>query len=322
MGGLASQVVRSLALLNIAEHLESGPLTAEMIAQRASANPRMTLRLLRAATALGLVEYQPSKGTFASTPGLEFLSEDSAETLKHFAIHVGNPAVYQPASRLVHAVTDGDTQSVAALGAGHFEYLADHPDAAATFSAAMTDVSEPLIRAAVPLIDVGQAQYAVDVGGAEGVFVAQLTESNPNLRGGVFDLPHVVGKLHDVGAQRGVEDRIDTIAGDFFDSVPEADIYLLKFILHDWDDAACIRLLTNIRRAMKANGRVIVLELVVDEARPDVFTTLLDMVMMSAMGGQERTADEYDVLFSAAGLQRSEQVDVRDGYKLLVATPE
>ena len=156
-----------------------------------------------------------------------------------------------------------------ALGSTIFDYFGQHRDQARIFSAAMTDLSTRVIREAASLMDVGGARYAVDVGGANGTFVSELVKRNPNLTGAVFDLPHVVAVE---GGRRGLADRVTGIAGDFFDSVRPADIYLLKFILHDWADPSCMSLLS-----------------------------LMDMGILFSLG-QERSLVQFEALLNSARL--------------------
>jgi hypothetical protein len=130
-----------------------------------------------------------------------------------------------------------------------------------------------------------------------------VLQANPALRGIVFDLPNIAKIAKDAAAEIGLQQRVTEVGGDFFDAVPAADLYLLRYILHDWDDAACIRILQNCRRAMLPCGRVAVIEQVLGEIGERGPAPLMDMNMMVVLGGRERSQMEYGQLFTAAGLR-------------------
>ena len=129
--------------------------------------------------------------------------------------------------------------------------------------------------------------------------------ANPDLRGGVFDLPHIVPSAAEAARAEGLQDRFTTVGGDFFDSVPPADLYVLKFVLHDWDDETCIRILKNCRASLLDGGRVIVVDYLVGELGTPGLPALMDLNMLTITGGRERSIDAFDELFAAAGLRRT-----------------
>jgi O-methyltransferase domain/Dimerisation domain len=267
MGSMMSQAVRTLTLMSVAEHLAAGPLDAEEIARRESADPAMTRRLLRAGVALGLLTFDTERATFAGTPMLSVLHGDSPASLKHYALGAPSRSFWLPSLTMPETVREGVNHVTEALGAQLFEYFAEHPEEAANFGMAMTNLSVPIIRDAVGRIE-APSGLAVDVGGAEGAFVVELVERNPGLTGTVLELPHAVPAARAAAERRGLADRVSAVTGDFFVAVPEADIYLLKFVLHDWDDEACVRILRNIRRAMRPDGRLYVVEMAISDADP------------------------------------------------------
>jgi hypothetical protein len=159
MAAWGSQAVRVIAALSVAEHLASGPLTAEEIAKRESADSAATYRVLRVGVALGLLGQDPRTGAFRSTPALEVLHHDNESSLKHYASAAIGPVFWLPAVRLPDAVRDGQPQTVAALGVDVFGYFACHPDDAAEFGAAMSGLSAPVIREAARVIEPGTARW-------------------------------------------------------------------------------------------------------------------------------------------------------------------
>ncbi|HEY1842343.1 MAG TPA: methyltransferase [Mycobacterium sp.] len=319
MAAWGTQAVRCLAGLSVAEHLETESLSAQEIAERESVDPGMLYRLLRAGVAMGLIDYNSSDQTFSTTSMLRVLHRDAPESLKSYAQAAVGPAFWLPAARAPQAIARGQNQVVEALGTSVFEYYAEHPDEARMFSAAMTDVSTPVIREAVSVIDVGAARYAVDVGGANGVFVSELVDRNPQLTGAVLDLPHVIPGVVQEVQRRGLTQRVTGIAGNFFESVPNADIFLLKFILHDWDDRSCITLLGNVRRAMNPGGRLFIVEMVVAPDRATIDAALMDMGMLFFFSGQERDISQFDALLQQAGLRVSRVKSLRGSYRIIEA---
>ncbi len=319
MAGWGTQVTRTLASLSVAEHFGAGPLSAGQVADRVSSDPDMTFRLLRAATAMGFLTYEPDTSQFSGTAMLDVLRGDSAFSLKHYAQAGPSEAFWLPSLRLTDTVLHGRNHAEDVLGCTPFEYFAQHEDEARLFSSAMTELSTPVINEAVTAIDIGEARLAIDVGGADGAFVAGLLERHPELHGVVLDLPQVMAGVAGEARRRGMADRMTGQPGDFFDRLPSADLYLLKFILHDWDDASCRRILSNVRRAMNPGARLIIVEMMADTGTLEA--SLMDIAMMFAFTGQERDERHFESLLSAAGLRTSRTVGLHHPYRLIEAGP-
>jgi len=319
MAGWGSQVVRTVASFSVAEHLEAGPLSARQIAGLLSSDPDMTFRLLRAAAAMGFLTYDPATSQFAGTAMLDVLRGDCAFSLKHYAQAGTSEVFWLPSLRLTDTVLHGRNHAEEVLGCTPFEYFADREPEARMFSFAMTELSTPVIDEAVPAVDIGEARLVVDVGGADGAFVAGLLERHPQLHGVVLDLPQVMAGVAEEACRRGMANRMTGQPGNFFDRLPSADLYLLKFILHDWDDESCRRILSNIRRAMNPGARLIIVEMVADTVTLEA--SLMDIAMMFAFTGQERDERHFESLLSAAGLRTSRTVGLHHPYRLIEAAP-
>jgi hypothetical protein len=296
-----SQIVHAMASLSIAECLAERPASLVTLSQKTGANADALRRLLRAAASLGLVRID-NDDHFASTPMLEWLRAEKPLSVRATAMMLGSPGLWLPWGRLVEAVKTGEAQAVATLGGPHFDYLAANPGEAALFAKAMQASSELVQAEVVRLLDAEKVGTAVDVGGSNGALLCAVAAANPALKGIVYDLPHAREGAVAFIARQGLADRVTAVSGDFFDSVPPADLYLMKHILHDWDDKACVKLLMNCRRAMKADGRVAVVELRLGPMGEPGLAPLMDLMMLVLEGGRERTADEYGALFAAAGL--------------------
>jgi hypothetical protein len=296
-----TQMLRALATLSIGDILAKGPATLESLTGETGASKDGLARLLRAAASLGMVGY--SDGRYASTPMLDVLRADAPVSLKAMAIAQGAPGHWLPWGFFPDSVMTGEAQSKAALGHAHFDYYARNPEEAGQFIKAMQGSSELVQGEVVRLLDLKGARTAVDVGGANGALVCALAKASPGLKGLVYDLPHSrEGGLAYI-AQQGLSDRVGVESGDFFAAAPAADLYLLKFILHDWDDASAAKILTNIRRAMNAGGRVVLVEMRLGAIGEAGLGPLVDVNMMAVTGGRERTREEYQKLLAAAGLK-------------------
>ena len=253
LGFWVSQIVHAVAKYSIADELANGPATAAQIAERRSTHPGATFRLLRACAALGLVTAD-AELRFASTDTLAKLRRDGPGSLRGFALSHGAPGFWLLWGRLIDAVRTGERQTVAALGKELWEYYASATAESEALTDTMNTMTEIVARDAIQLIDTTTTSVAVDVGGAGGALLHALMEANSKLHGVLFDLPDVVARA-DVNARwRALGNRISAVGGDFFESIPEADLYLLKWILHDWDDAASVRILKNCSSRLRKNS--------------------------------------------------------------------
>ena len=303
-GYWVSQVVRAAALFNLADHLQTGVVTPAAIAEAESLDEDATRRLLRTCCSLGLATSVDSVH-FAGTGLLGTLRRDDPNSLRGMVLAMGAPGHWLSWGRFPDAVRSGDRQVSAALGEFDtiFDYLAAHLDEASVFTEAMSNLSSAAAVRIAQLIDTTGVDRALDVGGANGEVIRAMMRVNPRLRGGVYDLPHVVGDALAAARRDGLLARFTTLGGDFFESVPPADLYLLKYILHDWDDESCIRILKNCRAALRDGGRIYVIDLLVGAPGDPGPAPMMDMNMLVMTGGRERDAGEFDALFAAAGLR-------------------
>jgi O-methyltransferase domain/Dimerisation domain len=306
-GYQVSQTVRAFADLSLADHLAEGPLTVAEAAAREGSAPETTFRLMRAGVALGLLTVDADQ-RFHATPLLDTLRMDSPASLRGLALGVTNRGNWLAWCEFVDTVRDGHCQASRALGADVFEYLRQHPAQSREFTAAMEAVTSLWASDAPRVIDTSEVGLAVDVGGAHGALLRELQRVNPRLHGIIFDLPNVAADVTPVVAQGEFADRTLVVGGDFFRAVPAADLYLLKFILHDWSDASCVEILSRCREAMTPGGRVAIIEFLLNDRSdprdvPSVMA-LMDLSMLAVAGGRERSLAEFDALLTQAGLRR------------------
>ena len=239
----------------------------------------------------------------------------------------GTPSQFLLQTALADALSSPTARNAKGLGVPIFDYYAEHPDEAEIFRATMQTSTLGVTDAIVRSLDTTSFDYAVDVGGADGALLHSLMKHNPKLRGAVLERAEVANAAAAAAADRGVAGRAEALAGDFFEEAPAADLYLLRFILHDWNDAKAVQILANCRRSMKADAHLIVIEAFLPEVGEDVPPTMLDtqvglidLHMLVATDGRERSLSEYDGLFSKAGLRRIRTTPLDNGYVIIETT--
>ncbi|MGV9803425.1 methyltransferase [Mycobacterium sp. NPDC003449] len=305
-GFWVTQIVRAAAAFNIADHLAAGIDTPQAIAAAESTEVNATRRLIRACASLDLVKSRDGVH-FTGTPLLGTLRANHPNSLRGMALAQAAPGHWQSWGRFPDAVRHGEPQIKAAHGQFDtiFDYLAGHLDEATHFTEAMSNLSATAAIDIAGLIDTRNVEFALDIGGANGEVIRAMMRANPHLRGGVFDLPYVLPDAEEAARKDGLSERFTATGGDFFESVPASDLYVLKYILHDWDDTDCIRILTNCRNSLGKGGRIVTIDHLVGESGMPLWTALMDMSMLVMADGRERDIGEFDELFAAAGLRRT-----------------
>jgi hypothetical protein len=302
-----TQILRAAADLSVMDHVAAGAATPEEVAERESSDPATTYRLMRACVSAGLLTHEGNR-RFAVTKLGALLRAGAPGSLREMAMSQGARGHWHPWMFLPEAVRRGRSQAPAALGmpegTSSFDYFAQNPEEGAIYTVAMSNATGMVVDDVVAAADLSRVGVAVDVGGADGVLVQSLMNRWPEVDGAVLDLPHVVEEAARRAEKAGVADRFTAVAGDFFAEVPAADLYLLKMILHDWNDEACRTILRNCRAAAKPGARALVIESVVGGLDQPGFAALLDMNMLATTPGQERDLDEFDALFAATGWRR------------------
>lgn len=305
-GFWVTQIISAAATFNLADHLAAGIDTAEAIAAKEHIDPDATRRLIRACGSLGLVTSADGV-RLTGTSLLSTLLRDDPNSLRGMALVQAAPGHWLTWGCFADAVRSGTGQMQAAHGTCGtiFDYFAAHPDEASHFTEAMSNLSAAAAIEIAKVIDTRGVGYAVDVGGANGEVLRAMMRANPDLRGAVFDLPHIVPDAAAAARKDGLQERLSAVGGDFFESVPPSDLYLLKYILHDWDDESCTRILRNCRAALHEGGRLVVIDYLVGGFGVPGLPTMMDMNMLVMNGGKERDLAEFDALFASTGLRRT-----------------
>jgi precorrin-6B methylase 2 len=258
-GFMRTQIIAAAATLSLAEHLQNGPRTVEEIASITGLDREIAFRFLRALAAIGLVASEDER-TFYSLPPLETLLSAVPGSLRDLAMVFATRGQYLPWGYFLQGIKTGVPQATTALGSDIFDYYAHHPEEAAIFQKTMQVTTAGVTAEIGQRLDTSKSLMAVDVGGATGSLLYSLMQINPHLHGIVYDRPENVSRAQAAAISLDLSERSTAVAGDFFESVPEGDLYLLRFILHDWNDEDCVRILKSCRRAMLPSSRLVLVE--------------------------------------------------------------
>jgi hypothetical protein len=323
-GYMPAQIVHVAARLGIADHLASGAMTsAELAALTETHTPSMH-RLLRSLACLGVVaEIEPDR--FRLEPAGAPLQTETPDSIRALVMLFCSDVVWRSWGELEYSVRTGQPAWERVTGMTLFEYFAQHPDQAATFNAAMTDHTRAVAPAILAGYNFSRFGTLVDVGGGDGTLIAAILNASPTMRGVLFDLPAGVEAAARTLEAAGVSDRCQVVTGDFFSSVPEdADAYLLKSVIHDWDDERAVAILRSCRRAMPTTGTVLVIEPVLPlrAESPEITATVMsDLNMLVSTGGRERTEDQFRALFAAASIELTKITKVGTVYYVIEGSP-
>jgi hypothetical protein len=320
-GKWASMAVSAAARFKVADHLADGPKSTDELAKATGTNPQALHRLLRATASVGVFAEQPD-GRWALTPMAEFLRSGVKGSMRAVAVYMGDPWSWKAWGDLRESVRTGEVAFDRVFGQGVWDYFAQHPGEAATFNEGMTGFSTMAADAVVKAYDFGRFGTIVDVGGGHGSLLAAILKANPSVRGVVFDAPQVVEGAHEPIRAAGLADRCRAEGGDFFQAVPAGgDAYILKNIIHDWNDAKATAILRCVRTAIKPTGTLLLAELVIPPGNDPHPGKLLDLEMLVICDGKERTEPGYRDLLAGAGfeLRRVHQTD--SPFNLVEAVP-
>ena len=302
-GHLLASALQVAVQLQIPDRLASGPRSAADLAREAGVREDGLFRVLRALASGGIFE-EGAPRTFSLTAAGHTLRSGIPGGMRDMALWITSPFHFRVYAELMHSVRTGQPAAEKVTGAPVFEHLAKEPELSAVFNNAMTALSQMVIHAALEAYDFSGIRVLVDVAGGHGAVLAAILEKHPEARGILFDLEHVVAGAPPLLRAAGVAERVETRHGDFFASVPPGDTYVMKHIIHDWDDERAVVILRNIHAAMSdPRGRVILLESVLPPGNAPDFGKVIDLEMMAMPGGRERTAEEFRALFAQAGFE-------------------
>ena len=323
MGSAAwiSRILFAAARLGIADHLASGPRSAAELAGPTGTHAPSLHRLMRTLASLGVLTERDAQ-RFALTSLGEALKSDAPGAARSTLIAFGSPWFWGGLGEILYSLQTGKTGFDNAFGMPVFDYLGRHPDDASHFSQAMVGFHGPETPAVAAAYDFSGIGTIVDVGGATGNMLAAILARHAGPRGVLFDMPHVVRDAPALLKARGVEQRVTIESGSFFESVPAGgDAYILSHVIHDWSEDQCLTILRNCRNAMKPDGRLLIVEMVLPAGDTPHPGKILDIVMLVMPGGQERTEAEYAALLAKAGFRLKRVVPTASAASVVEAVP-
>jgi hypothetical protein len=318
-GAWISQAIAVVAGLGVADALVSGPLPINDLASKVGTDPDALRRLLRVLISKGIFA-QRDDGQYELTPLADLLRSDGPVSLAAMARFVGSRQHREHWSLLTEAIRTGTSVVPALRGKSFFDYLGDDPEFAQIFNDAMTSFSGVWFGPVVEAYDFTRYSTIVDVGGGHGRLLAAILASAPNTQGVLYDLPEVIAGAAPLLQESHVAERVRLAEGSFFDGVPAGgDAYVLKHIIHDWDDDAAIQILRNVRSAAADGVALLLVEGVIPENTGESLFKLTDVEMLLSNNGRERTAGEYRRLLDEAGFQMTGVVDTASPMSIIEA---
>jgi len=317
-----SRAIYVAAKLGISDLLDE-PKGIDELAKATGSHGPSLYRTLRALASIGIFA-EDEQGRFTLTPLGATLRSDVPGSLRAWINMQSCEEHYRAWGDILHSVQSGESAFDHIFGMGPWQYRAQNPQSAKVFDEAMTSLTGVFNAAVLSSYSFSRFNMIVDVGGGNGSLLSAVLEANPGVRGVLFDLPRVIEKAAQRIATSGLRDRCQAISGDAFASVPAGgDAYILSRVIHDWDDERAIAILRNCRRAMVEDGKLLLIEGIVEARnRPDI-SKFVDRTMLVLSGGRERTAAEYESLLGAAGFNLTQIVPISSvmGLSIIESTP-
>jgi hypothetical protein len=321
-GLVIHQALYAAAKLGVADLLKDGARTSSDLARQLNVNESALYRTLRLLASQSVFE-EASPRTFANNGLSHFLCTGVPGSVRSILIFKGSEFLFEPFAEILYSIETGLPARAKLFGMESFEYLKTDPETARLFDDAMTGMSAlvgPLVAAAY---DFGKWESLMDVGGGNGILLAAILQRHTELRGVLADLPDTIQRARDRGFLGGeLASRSAMQPCDFFDEVPPGcRAYVMKHIIHDWDDERAHYILTNCRRAVPKNGALLLVEWALTEGNAPSAGKFADVVMMLMTGGKERTGEEYRQLLGQAGFRLNQVISTVSGLNVIEALP-
>jgi C-methyltransferase len=320
-GHWVAQMLAVVARLGIADLLKDGPKSSQALAEQVGVNPEALFRVMRALVTADVFS-QPDPGVFALTPVGRHLRSDVYGSIRWNAAMYCDVAHWAPWSYAMDAVVTGEPVAQKALGSSVWSYLCTNAPQMELFHKAMSDTAEQNAVAMLEAYDFNCFPKIVDIGGGRGNLLETILDDCPETRGVLFDLPEVVEAAKERYADSASLPRMEFLSGNFVETIPSGgDAYLMKNVLHDWSDVVAIKIMRNIRAAIKPGGTLLVAEQIVTDENA-YFSAWMDLNMMIVHGGKERTAEEFQHIFEACGFELTNIIPTRTQNFLIEGKPK
>jgi hypothetical protein len=320
-GYMASSALQTVLKLQIPDRVAAGKKDVAELARDAGVDEDALYRVMRALASLGIFDEQQPR-TFALTLAGRMLQKGQSG-FYDMGLWITSPFHFRVYAEMLHAVTTGTPGAEKVIGMPVFEYFAKPENKALSeiFNNAMTGFSADVVPAALEAYDFSGIDTLVDIAGGHGKVLTSILARYPKMRGILFDVPHVIAGAAPVIEAAGVKDRCTAVSGDFFKDVPEGSAYVMKHIIHDWDDERARTILRNIRAKLqgKPNGKLLLLEAVLQPGNAPDLGKLIDLEMLMMPGGRERSESEFRALFASAGFELTRVVPTRSPLSVIEA---
>ena len=290
------------------------PKTLSELADACHLNPDVLYRVLRFAAAIGVVAQNEDQYSLTETGTL--LLKDVPGSFHGFTLHAGSEPIQRSWQNLAYSLTTGDSAFEQVIGDGFLNYLNQHPEDAAPFHQLMSRNTTMAAQAITEAYDFSDFNTVCDIGGGQGVLLQSILTANPRLTGILYDQKNV---LKD-NVVTDMSDRVQILDGNFFESVPMADVLMLKNVVHGWNDEGCQPILEQCKKVMKPSSRLLIIESVMTSPA-DLITAVMDLQMKVIMGGgRERTEEEFSKLLLKAGLKLNRIIPTKSPMKIIEAS--
>lgn len=323
-GGYIPAICLNIAArLGVADLLKTGPLSAADIAARTGTNENAIYRVLRLLASLGIFA-ETKRQVFALTPPAEMLCSDISGSLQPMVSWISDPFHFRIYANLPYSVETGKTAVERTFGKPAFEYLESDPEEREVFQGAMTSFSSMTVPTVIDAYDFSGIGTLVDVGGGKGFMLASILRKYAGMKGILYDMASVVGGVPASLANDGLSARCKVQAGDFFAGIPAGgDAYIMKHIIHDWNDEKAALILRNCRKALegKPNGKILVVDAVVPPGNEPNLAKLIDIEMLAMCESEERSREQFEKLFASAGLRLNRIVPTKSYVSVIEGAP-
>jgi len=301
---ILSRSIHVAASMKLADYFIEKPYSIDKLADKINVNSDALYRLFRLLASHNIF-YESEHRVFSITPLAELLTSAHPESLQAWlAFHDGDENRWRSYGNMEYSIRTGEPVFNHLFGSGFFDVLAKDPTKSEAFDEGMRNISEKEELEISSSFDFSHYANIMDIGGGKGGLLKAIIQNNPVIHGILFDLPHAQIPAELYLAENGLADRVSFEPGSFFDEISSgSDLYILKRILHDWDDQQCIKILANCRKAMKKHTKLLIIEAIVEPGNKSNIIKEIDLAMLLLFGGKERTQNEWDLLLHAAGLQ-------------------
>lgn len=315
-----SQAVGTAARLGVSDQLADGPRKSSEVAEAVGADPLNLFRLMRMLASIGVFTMDQQE-RFGLTPLGDTLRSGVPGSVRDFAVAETTPGHWLPWGKMYEAIKTGKPMCQPTLGMELFDWYSKNPEEGEYFNGAMGNLSAAVSAEVTRVYDFSRVQKVVDVGGSHGILLAAILKANPHARGILFDLPHVTATARESLNSQGIGERCEVVTGNFFESVPPgAELHVLKQIIHDWSDSECATILRNCHQALKPNGKVLLVEMIVPPDNSPSMAQPMDLNMLVLCTGRERTESEYQDLLATAGFKMERVVPTLTPFSIIEAS--